>query len=133
MAADTISSELAEARKRKMDDRTLAQHAADMASELQAAALKCLNSDERTLLAALSRLVSEKRNRLFIRALCSRVFHSSDLTTQSAQLRQLIAQYDGIPNLFSTMGKLRLKAAAMAAGSMQAAAMKEVPNPPLAN
>lgn len=126
MAADTISSELAEARKRKMDDRTLAQHAADMASELQAAALKCLNSDERTLLAALSRLVSEKRNRLFIRALCSRVFHSSDLTTQSAQLRQLIAQYDGIPNLFSTMGKLRLKAAAMAAGSMQAAAMKEV-------
>lgn len=126
MAAGTISSEMDEARKRKMDDRTLAQHAADMASELQATALKSLTSDERTLLAALSRLVSEKRNRLFIRALCSRVFHSSDLTTQSAQLRQLIAQFDGVPNLFSTMGKLRLKAAAMAAGSMQAAAMREV-------
>lgn len=126
MAAGTISTELDEARKRKMDDRTLAQHAADMAAELQTASLKCLSSDERTLLSALSRLVSEKRNRLFIRALCSRVFHSSDLSTQSAQLRQLIAQFDGIPNLFSTMGKLRLKAAAMAAGSMQAAAMREV-------
>ncbi len=126
MGESDISAQLAEAKKRKWDDRTLAQRAADMAQELLLRSLKALKSDERTLLAALSRLAAEERNRHFIHELCAQVFHAPDSTTQAAKLKQLLAEFGGVPTIFSTMGRLRLRAAAMAAGSMQNTAMAEV-------
>ncbi len=121
-----ISARLAEAKKRKWDDRTLAQRAADLAQELLPLSLKALHSDERTLLAALSRLATDERNRQFVRDLCSQVFRAPEPATQAARLKKLLSDFGGIPTLFSTVGRLRLRAAAMAAGSMQGAAMAEV-------
>ncbi len=121
-----ISSRLAEAGKRKWDDRTLAQRAADMAQELLLLSLKSLRSDERTLLSALSRLATDESNRRFVHVLCTQVFRAPEPATQASRLRKLLADHGGIPTLFSTVGRLRLRAAAMAAGSMQGAAMAEV-------
>ncbi len=121
-----ISARLAEAGKRKWDDRTLAQRAADLATELLMLSIKNLHSDERTLLSALSRLATDQRNRRFVHDLCGQVFRAPDPATQAACLKKLLADFGGIPTLFSTVGRLRLRAAAMAAGSMQGAAMAEV-------
>ncbi len=121
-----ISSRLAEAGKRKWDDRTLAQRAADMAQELLLLSLKSLRSDERTLLSALSRLATDESNRRFVHELCTQVFRAPEPATQASRLKKLLADHGGIPTLFSTVGRLRLRAAAMAAGSMQGAAMAEV-------
>jgi DNA polymerase-3 subunit beta len=57
-----ISALLKEAKDRKWDDRTLAQRSADSAQNLQEESIRRLNSDERTLLSALSRLVAEEKN-----------------------------------------------------------------------
>lgn len=121
-----IRAALADARKRKLDDRTLAQRAADLAQELLPAALKIINSDERTLLSAMARLTTEEKNLAFIRELCGSVFHVTDPAEQVANLHHLIAIHGGVPPIFSTMGKLRFKAAAMASRSMQGPAIKEV-------
>ncbi len=121
-----ISARLTEARKRKWDDRSLAQRAADMAEELLLLSLKSLRSDERTLLAALSRLAADERNRHFVRELCTRVFRAPEPAVQAAALKKLLTEHGGIPTIFSTVGRLRLRAAAMAAGSMEGAAMAEV-------
>ncbi len=121
-----ISTRLAEARKRKWDDRTLAQRAADMAEELLLLSLKSLRSDERTLLSALSRLAADARNRLFVEELCTSVFRAAEPAAQAAALKKLLASHGGVPAFFSTVGRLRLRAAAMAAGSMEGAAMAEV-------
>lgn len=121
-----IKAQLAEAKSRKWDDRTLAQRAAELAQDLLAASLKCLRSDERTLLTALGRMTSEEQNRLFVRDLCARVLHVSDPAEQVSNLRQMMTDYNGVPPIFSTLGKLRFKAATMAAGSMQGAAIAEV-------
>ncbi len=121
-----ISARLAEAKSRKLDDRTLAQRAADLAQELLAHGLKALRSDERALLSALSRLAAEPRNRQFIAELCGQVLHAPDPAAQAEKLRKLLDDFNGVPNLFSTMARLRLRAAAMAAGSLQNAAMAEV-------
>ncbi len=121
-----ISARLAEAGKRKWDDRTLAQRAADLAQELLMLSVKSLKSDERTLLAALSRLATDARNRHFIHELCAQVFRAADPAAQASRLKKLLSAFGAIPTLFSTVGRLRLRAAAMAAGSMQGAAMAEV-------
>ncbi len=121
-----ISARLTEARKRKWDDRTLAQRAADMAQELLLLSLKSLRSDERTLLAALSRLAADERNRRFVQELCTGVFRAPEPAAQAAALKKLLTAHGGIPTIFSTVGRLRLRAAAMAAGSMEGAAMAEV-------
>ncbi len=126
MAASDISFHLEQIRKRKWDDRSLAQKALQLAAELQTGALRYLSASERTLLSALSRLAADNRNRRFIRSLCSQVFHCSDPQSRAEQLRRLISDFNGIPNLFSTMGKIRLKGAAIAPRSLQAAAMAEV-------
>ncbi len=126
MGDSDISARLAEARKRKWDDRTLAQRAADMAQELLMLSLKSLRSDERTLLAALSRLAADARNRVFVQELCTQVLRAGDPAAQASALRKLLSAHGGVPTLFSTVGRLRLRAAAMAAGSMQGAAMAEV-------
>lgn len=126
MGEPDIKAQLAEAKSRKWDDRTLAQRAAELAQELMTASVKGMHSDERTLLSALGRMTSEESNRLFVRDLCARVLHVSAPAEQAANLRQMLTEYGGVPPIFSTIGKLRFKAAAMAAGSMQAAAIAEV-------
>ncbi len=126
MAELDIQAQLAEAKKRKWDDRALAQRAADLAQELLLASLKNIRSDERTLLSALTRLVADKANLSFVRQLCSQVFHVTDSAEQVENLRRLLTEHGGVPAIFSTVGKLRFKAAVMAARSMQSAAIAEV-------
>ncbi|MEE1265063.1 MAG: proline dehydrogenase family protein, partial [Akkermansia sp.] len=126
MAELDIQAQLAEAKKRKWDDRTLAQRAAELAQELLLASLKGIRSDERTLLSALSRLVSDQKNLSFVRQLCSSVFHTADPAEQAENLRRLLAEHGGVPALFSTVGKLRFKAAVMTARSMPGTAIAEV-------
>lgn len=126
MAELDIQAQLAEAKRRKWDDRALAQRAADLAQELLLASLKGIRSDERTLISALSRLAAEKKNLQFVRDLCGSVFHVTDPAEQAENLRRLLAEHGGVPSIFSTVGKLRFKAAAMAARSMQGAAIAEV-------
>ncbi|MBR2313873.1 MAG: proline dehydrogenase family protein [Akkermansia sp.] len=126
MAELDIQAQLAEAKKRKWDDRTLAQRAADLAQELLLASLKGIRSDERTLVSALSRLAADKKNLRFVQELCGSVFHVTDPAEQVENLRRLLSEYGGVPAIFSTVGKLRFKAAVMAARSMQGAAIAEV-------
>lgn len=126
MAELDIQAQLAEAKKRKWDDRTLAQRSAELAQELLLATLKGIRSDERTLISALTRLATDKKNLLFIQQLCGTVFHVTDPAEQVENLRRLLAEHGGVPSIFSTVGKLRFKAAAMAARSMQSAAIAEV-------
>ncbi len=121
-----ISAQLREAKARKWDDRTLAQRAADMAQELLTGGLRLLRSDERTLLSALSRLVADEKNRRFLRDLCAQVLHAPDNATRAERLRRLLADFGGVPTFFSTVGRLRLKAAAVASRSMLGPAMSEV-------
>lgn len=121
-----IKAKLADAKKRKPDDRTLAQQAATLAQELLLAGQKEMRSDERTLLSALHRMVTEEKNCIFVRELCSRVLQLSDISEQANNLRSIIAEYGGIPSIFSALGKIRFKAAAMAALSMQSTAIAEV-------
>lgn len=126
MGEPDIKAQLAEAKSRKWDDRTLAARAAEMAQELLTASQKVMRSDERTLLAALGRMTGEEKNREFVRDLCDRVLHVADTAQQVANLKQLVNDHGGVPPIFSTIGKLRFKAAIMAAGGMQTAAMAEV-------
>ncbi|MBR5330706.1 MAG: proline dehydrogenase family protein [Akkermansia sp.] len=126
MAELDIQAQLAEAKKRKWDDRTLAQRAAELAQELLLASLKGIRSDERTLISALSRLVTDPKNLSFVRQLCSSVFHAADPAEQAENLRRLLAEHGGVPAIFSTVGKLRFKAAVMTARSMPGTAIAEV-------
>lgn len=125
MGESDISAKVEEAKSKKWDDRTLAQKAADIAQDIHTDALKLLKSDERTLLAALSRLVTDEKNRTFLRNFCARVLHAPH-DHQSDNLRALMSEFGGVPTFFSTVSKLRFKAAAVAARSMQGAAMAEV-------
>ncbi|MBQ2379562.1 MAG: proline dehydrogenase family protein [Akkermansia sp.] len=120
-----ISAKVLEAKSKKWDDRTLAQRAADMAQDIHTGAIKLLKSDERTLLSALSRLVADEKNREFLRSFCAHVLHAP-AEQQSDNLRSLLAHFGGVPTFFSAMGRLRFKAASVAARSMQSAAMAEV-------
>jgi len=121
-----ISAQLREAKQKKWDDRTLAQRATELAEELLAEGARHLNSDERTLLSALSRLAADKQNRDFLSQLCAEVLAPAPPQQQAEKLRTLLNSFGGVPTFFSAMGRLRFKAAAMAAHSLQAAAMGEV-------
>lgn len=126
MGESDISARLKQARERKLDDRTLAQRATDLAQDLLHLSLKQLKSDERTLLGALSRLVGDEKNRQFLQDLCAQVFHASTVETQAANLRRLMTDFGGVPTFFSTVGKMRFKAASMAPHRLQGTAMAEV-------
>lgn len=125
MGESDISAKVQEAASKKWDDRTLAQRAADLAQDVHTEALRRLKSDERTLLAALSRLATDEKNRDFLRRFCAEVLHAPQ-HLQADNLRTLIAQYGGVPTIFSTMARIRFRAATMAATSIQGAAMAEV-------
>ncbi|MGN0864585.1 MAG: proline dehydrogenase family protein [Akkermansia sp.] len=120
-----LKSRLADAKRQKWDDRTLALQAAELAQDLLNAALRELKSDERTLLAALQRLSTEDSYRRFIRQLGECVFRCGDAAASAENLRALLAEHGGVPPIFSTLGKLRLKAAAVAARSAQQTAVAE--------
>lgn len=121
-----IKAQLEEAKRRKWDDRTVTQRAAELAQDLLNASLRKLKGDERTLLSALGRMAAEEKHRLFIRELTSHVFHAATPAEQAENLKKLLAEHGGVPPIFSTVGKLRFKAAAMAAGGMQQTAIGEV-------
>lgn len=121
-----IKAQLAEAKSRKWDDRTLAQRSTELAQELLTVSQKNMRSDERTLLSALGRMTGEEKNRRFVQELCDRVLHVSGPAEQVAHLRQLLTEHGGVPPIFSTIGKMRFKTAVMAAGTMQATAIAEV-------
>lgn len=126
MAELDIQAQQAEAKKRKWDDRTLAQRSAEMAQALLLASLKAIRSDERTLISAMARLAADKKNLRFVQELCSNVFRATSADEQVDNLRRLLATHGGVPAIFSTMGKLRFKTATMAARSMQSIAIAEV-------
>ena len=117
MGESDISAKVQEAASKKWDDRTLAQRAADLAQDVHTEALRRLKSDERTLLAALSRLATDEKNRDFLRRFCAEVLHAPQ-HLQADNLRTLIAQYGGVPTIFSTMARIRFRAATMAATSI---------------
>ena len=125
MGESEISAKVQEAASKKWDDRTLAQRAADLAQDVHTAALRRLKSDERTLLAALSRLAADEKNRDFLRSFCAEVLHAPQ-QQQADNLRELITRFGGVPTFFSTMARIRFRAATMAAASIQGAAMAEV-------
>ena len=58
--------------------------------------------------------------------LCGSVFHITDPAEQAENLKKLLARHGGVPPIFSAVSKLRFKAAALAARSMQSAAIAEV-------
>ena len=89
MAEFNISATLKEAKDRKWDDRTLAQRAVDFAEQLRDEAVRRLNSDERALLSALSRLTAEEKNRDFLIQLCQGVLNGSSAEQQCDTLRKL--------------------------------------------
>lgn len=121
-----ISALLKEAKDRKWDDRTLAQRSADTAQDLHAESIRKLHSDERTLLSALSRLVADEKNRAFLSKLCDSVLHGSSEEHQCNNLRKLLSDFGGVPTFFSTMARLRFKAASIASRGMQGAALNEI-------
>lgn len=126
MGDSDISVLLKQVRERKPDDRTLAQRAAELAQKLLTVSQKCLHSDERVLLSALSKLVADDKSRRFLNDLCGKVFAVSSPDEQSSSLRKLLTEFGGIPTFFSTVGRLRFKAASAAPRSMQNTAMAEV-------
>ncbi|MCQ2365004.1 MAG: bifunctional proline dehydrogenase/L-glutamate gamma-semialdehyde dehydrogenase [Akkermansia sp.] len=121
-----LKAQLEEAKRRKWDDRTLTQRSAELAQDLLNASLRKLKGDERTLLTALSRMATEEKYRLFVRELTTAVFHAATPAEQALHLRRLLTEHGGVPPIFSTVGKLRFKAAAMAANGMQQTAIAEV-------
>lgn len=125
MAHPDIAALVQESRKRKWADRDLTQHADDLAQELLDHSQKLLTADERALLTALTRMVEDEKNRRFVEDFCTQVLGPQDMGVQAENLHRLLADFGGVPAIFGTMAKLRLKAAGLAARSMQAAAIAE--------
>lgn len=125
MAHPDIAALVQEAKARKWADRDLTQHADDLAQELLDRSQKLLTADERTLLNALTRMVEDEKNRRFVENFCTQVLAPQDIAVQAENLHRLLTEFGGVPSIFGTMAKLRLKAAGLAARSMQAAAIAE--------
>lgn len=124
MGEKEIRTYLNEAREKKTSEQALVQRSIEMARELGAAALNRLKTEERTFLAAMSRLVVDEASRRFVRDFCDDVL--ADEANGAENLRRLLSAHGGVPTFFSSMGRLRMKAAAMASRSMQQAAVAEV-------
>ena len=116
---------LEEARSKGWSDQAIVQKAIEMARALWAPTLNRLNAEERVFLSALGRLVEDAPSRRFVETLCEQVLRDAAPRPTEA-LKQLLAEHGGVPTFFSSMGRLRIKAAAMAPRGMQAAALAEV-------
>lgn len=124
MGEKNIRTFLSDARDKTRSEQGLVQRAIDMARLLGAPAIGKLNGDERACLAALSRLVDDEPSRRFAEQLCELALR--DNARAAERLRQLLAEMGGIPTFFSSMARLRLKAASMASRGMQGAALGEM-------
>ena len=125
MGETEIRTLLDDARNKGWSDQTLVQRAMDMARVVNVAALKFLRSEERIFLSAMSRLVQDAGERRFVQEMCDGVL-TGEGEAAVAELRRLVAQHGGVPTFFSSMGRLRIKAAEMAPRGMQSAAVAEV-------
>ena len=124
MGQSDIRTFVSEARERALSDQALVQRAIDMARAMYVPTLNRLHSEERAFLSAVGRLVADESSRRFVEKLCALVFHEHE---QSAErLKALLAEHGGVPTFFSSMGRLRIKAAAMAPRGMQSTAIAEV-------
>ena len=124
MGEKDIHTLLNDAREKSWSDQALVQRAVDMARELSAPTLNRLNSEERSFLAALSRLVTDEPSRRFAEQLCE--YALRDSAHAAERLRHMLDELGGIPTFFSSMARLRLKAVAMASRGMQGAALGEM-------
>lgn len=124
MAEPDIRAIQAEARERNWDDRTLAQRAADTAQELLPAALRLLRSEERPLLASLGKLAGEEKYRLFLSKLCREVLMATHNGNRSDMFARIIRETGGVPPIFNTMDRLRLKTALMTSRGSFGVALK---------
>ena len=96
-----------------------------MARALWVPTLSKLNAEERVFLSAMGRLVADEASRRFVAELGEKVL-SADAPDATDELKRLLTEHGGVPTFFSSMGRLRIKAAAMAPRSMQGAALAEV-------
>lgn len=95
-----------------------------MARGIAPLALDRLHAEERTFLTAVSRLAAEESGRKFVADLYARVLSNTDDAAEN--LRSLLDETDGVPTFFTAMGRLRIRAAALASRRMQQAAPAEV-------
>lgn len=124
MGQSDIRTYVSEARERALSDQALVQRAIDMARAMYVPTLNKLHSEERAFLSAVGRLVADEPSRLFVEKLCGRVFREGEHAAEC--LKDLLAEHGGVPTFFSSMGRLRIKAAAMAPRGMQSTAIAEV-------
>lgn len=124
MGEKELRTYLSEAREKTRSEQSLVQGSVAMARELNAPALSRLHAEERSFLAALSRLVADASSRRFVEDLCEYVFRNA--VDPADQLRRLLTEFGGVPTFFSTMGRLRIKAATMASRGMPQAFVMEV-------
>ena len=123
MGQTDILTLLDDARHKTWSDQAIVQRAIEMARALWAPTLNRLTAEERVFLSAMERLVADASCRRFVADMREHVLRSE---TPTEQLKQLIADHGGVPTFFSSMGRLRIKAATMAPRSMQATALAEV-------
>ncbi len=124
MGETEIRTLLSDARTKGWADQALVQRSIEMAREVHAASLARMHAEERTFVSAMKRLAADAESRQFMRELCKMVLHEAGDTTE--ELKVLLGRHGGPPTFISSMGRLRIKAAAMAPRSMQGAAMAEV-------
>lgn len=125
MGQTDILTLLNEARSKGWSDQALVQRAIEMARTLCTPTLNRLSAEERVFLSAISRLVADAPSRQFVENLCEQVLRDG-APNAAESLKQLLTEHGGVPTFFSSMGRLRIKAAAMAPRGMQAAALAEV-------
>lgn len=116
---------LSDARNKGWSDQALVQRAMDLTRLVNGASLKYLHTEERLFLSAMARLVQDPTERRFVQQLCKNVLNGK-AETANEELRRLLDQHGGVPTFFSSMGRLRIKAAGMAPRGMQGAAIAEV-------
>ena len=125
MGQTDILTLLDEARRKNWSDQAIVQRAIEMARALWAPTLNRLSAEERVFLSAMGRLVGDAACRRFVADMSEHVLRA-DAPQGAEQLKRMIAEHGGVPTFFSSMGRLRLKAATMAPRGMQAAALAEV-------
>lgn len=124
MGETEIRTLLSDARSKGWADQTLVQRSTELAREVYAASLGRMRAEERTFISAAKRLALDEESRHFVRHLCEAVLHPTGNSID--EVKDMIANHGGVPTFFSSMARLRIKAAVMAPRGMQNAAMGEV-------
>lgn len=124
MGETEIRTLLDDARSKGWADQTLVQRATELAREVYATALGQMRTEERAFHAAAKRLAVDEESRRFVRRLCQVALHPAEDSAE--QLKGMIEEHGGVPTFFSSLARLRIRAAAMAPRSMQNAAIGEL-------